>query len=75
MSKNNILLAFNILCLISIVISLNIPHSYADQKELTWTVPENVSKIRVSSTKDDKKVMSVVLNVEPGQIFKVEEVK
>lgn len=71
--KNILFLTFNIVCLLSLVI---IQNSFADvQKELTWIVPNNVTKIRVSSTKDDKKVMNVVLNVEPGQVFKVEEVK
>lgn len=47
----------------------------ANKTEISWTVPDNVDTIRVSSTIEGKIVLNTTINVKSGQIFKVETVK
>lgn len=46
----------------------------AARTSATFSVPNGVRRIRVKSYKHGKIVIDTMLNVEPGQIFKIEAV-
>ena len=43
-------------------------------REMSWTVPEGVSKIKVISSKDGDPLFSTTINVQPGQKFTVKAI-
>lgn len=43
-------------------------------REMSWTVPEGVSKIKVISTKNGDPLFSTTINVQPGQTFTVKAI-
>lgn len=47
----------------------------AAQTTWSWTVPEGVDKIQVTSVRGDNTVLNTTFRVEPGQTFKLEVVK
>ena len=66
---------FGVLLTISFGISTFGPANAEVPKVVSWIVPAGVSQIRVTSVTDGKNVLDTVINVKPGQTFKVEAVK
>ena len=48
--------------------------TYKPSGSATFVVPNNVSRIRVRSWKNNKKVLDREMSVEPGQTFRIDPV-